>query len=112
MEVVFVQPGGLVDGEARGYEVSGERERERQFLSYMDLAGGMVRIAEMEIEMEGGGECESQEGGGHGVVLAAEYGEGVAVLFRAGGVWGGGMVGAGVMRGGVLGGRDRIGKVW
>ncbi|KAI4133903.1 MAG: hypothetical protein LQ347_001975 [Umbilicaria vellea] len=44
LDVVFVQPGALVDGERRGHELS--LELEISFLSYADMAAGMIEIAD------------------------------------------------------------------
>ena len=43
LNVVFVQPGGLVEDERKGHELSLERQGE--FLSYPDLAAGMIELA-------------------------------------------------------------------
>ena len=44
MTAIFVQPGGLVDDVQRGHVVS--LDREHTPLSYLDLAAGMVEIAD------------------------------------------------------------------
>ena len=41
---IFVQPGGLTHDEQRGHEIS--LDREKTFLSFLDLGAGMVEIAE------------------------------------------------------------------
>ena len=42
----FVKPGGLVHDAQKGYELS--TERQQTFLSYLDLAAGMVEIADTD----------------------------------------------------------------
>ena len=44
LTAVFVQPGGLVFDKAHGHELS--TERQKTFLSFADLAGGMVELAD------------------------------------------------------------------
>lgn len=41
MTAVFVQPGGLVEDDQRGHQVTTEKESQN-FLSFMDLAAGMI----------------------------------------------------------------------
>ncbi|MCJ1298539.1 hypothetical protein MMC08_001329 [Hypocenomyce scalaris] len=43
LNVVFVQPGGLVEDERKGHELSLERQKE--FFSNPDLAAGMIELA-------------------------------------------------------------------
>ena len=45
VDVILVQPGALVEDEQRGHEVLMEQAK-KPFLSYMDLAAGMIEIAE------------------------------------------------------------------
>ena len=44
LKVVFIQPGGLVQDKQRGHALS--LETEKTFLSYADLAAGMIEVAE------------------------------------------------------------------
>ncbi|KAL8704657.1 MAG: hypothetical protein Q9201_002191 [Fulgogasparrea decipioides] len=44
LKAVYIQPGGLVEDKQRGHTIS--TEKERTFLSYADLAAGMIEIAE------------------------------------------------------------------
>lgn len=45
---VFVKPGGLSQDVARGHQIS--EERQQTFLSFKDLAGGMVEVAGAAVE--------------------------------------------------------------
>ncbi len=47
LPVVYIRPGGLVDGEAKGYKISLKRQ-EGGFISYPDLGAGMVEVAQSE----------------------------------------------------------------
>jgi hypothetical protein len=42
----FVKPGGLVHDKQKGHELS--TERQQTFLSFLDLAAGMVEVADTE----------------------------------------------------------------
>ncbi|KAL8722822.1 MAG: hypothetical protein Q9225_000771 [Loekoesia sp. 1 TL-2023] len=44
LKVVFIQPGGLVEDKQHGHALS--LDREKTFLSYADLAAGMIEVAE------------------------------------------------------------------
>ncbi|KAI4203531.1 MAG: hypothetical protein LQ350_001720 [Teloschistes chrysophthalmus] len=44
LKAVFIQPGGLVEDKQRGHAVS--TEKTQTFLSYADLAAGMIEVAE------------------------------------------------------------------
>jgi len=44
LNAVFIQPGGLVDGEQTGHEIS--TDAAGGFLSYPDLAAGMIEVAD------------------------------------------------------------------
>ncbi|KAI4085943.1 MAG: hypothetical protein LQ348_005009 [Seirophora lacunosa] len=44
LKVVFIQPGGLVEDKQHGHALS--LERQKTFLSYADLAAGMIEVAE------------------------------------------------------------------
>ena len=46
IHATFIQPGGLVHDEQKGHELS--LETEKTFLSYLDLAAGMVEVADEE----------------------------------------------------------------
>ena len=45
LNVTFIQPGGLVHDAQKGHAIS--LEREKTFLSYLDLAAGMVEVADV-----------------------------------------------------------------
>lgn len=44
LKVVFIQPGGLVEDKQHGHALS--MEKQQSFLSYADLAAGMIEVAE------------------------------------------------------------------
>ncbi|KAI4123247.1 MAG: hypothetical protein LQ338_005359 [Usnochroma carphineum] len=44
LKVVFIQPGGLVEDKQHGHALS--LEKQKTFLSYADLAAGMIEVAE------------------------------------------------------------------
>ncbi|KAL8874303.1 MAG: hypothetical protein Q9174_000343 [Haloplaca sp. 1 TL-2023] len=44
LNAVFIQPGGLVEDKQRGHAI--DTEKEQTFLSYADLAAGMIEVAE------------------------------------------------------------------
>ena len=44
LNVVFIQPGGLVEGEQTGHEIS--LDEGGGLLSYLDLAAGMIKVAD------------------------------------------------------------------
>ncbi|KAL9112763.1 MAG: hypothetical protein Q9227_003066 [Pyrenula ochraceoflavens] len=46
LDCVFVKPGGLVSDQQRGHAIS--LDRQKTFLSFLDLAAGMVEIADTE----------------------------------------------------------------
>ena len=52
VDVIFVQPGALVEAEQRGHEVLVEQPK-KAFLSYLDLAAGMIEVAERRKEFGG-----------------------------------------------------------
>lgn len=46
LRVTFIQPGGLVEDEQKGHALSLDRKGAPGFVSYLDLAAGMIEIAE------------------------------------------------------------------
>ena len=46
LRVTYAQPGGLVEDEQRGHALSLDRKGAEPFVSYWDLAAGMIEIAE------------------------------------------------------------------
>ena len=44
LKTVFIQPGGLVEDKQRGHAI--DTEKQQTFLSYADLAAGMIEVAE------------------------------------------------------------------
>ncbi len=46
LRVTFIQPGGLVEDEQKGHALSLDRQGAVAFVSYLDLAAGMIEIAE------------------------------------------------------------------
>ncbi len=50
LEVTFIQPGGLVHDTQKGHVLS--LDKERTFLSYLDLAAGMVEVANSDGEYD------------------------------------------------------------
>ena len=52
VDVILVQPGALIEDEQRGHEVLVQQPK-KAFLSYMDLAAGMIEIAERRKEFAG-----------------------------------------------------------
>lgn len=46
ISTTFIKPGGLVHDKQKGHELS--TERQQTFLSFLDLAGGMVEVADTE----------------------------------------------------------------
>lgn len=51
LDVVFVMPGGLTHDVRQGHELSGTRQQ--TFISFLDLAAGMVEVADSGGEWEG-----------------------------------------------------------
>lgn len=46
LKVTFIQPGGLVEDKQRGHALSLDRKGAKGFVGYLDLAAGMIEVAE------------------------------------------------------------------